>query len=103
VEVIPIPIVVSPHALARARMRFRAPAFTDANVRDDVKAALAAGRKAKHARGVHWKPGGSGRLVWSKCGRRVYLITRHRTSNPACRHVWMVVTALVPDHVTKAA
>lgn len=101
----PIPVVVSQHAIDQARMRYRRPDWDWQEIKIDVLEAVAAGRVAKHAKGVSGKPKGGGRLAWTACQRRVYVIKKARSKRPGDNHsaVWSVITSLIPDHVKEAA
>lgn len=101
----PVPVVVTQHAIAQARMRYRRPDWDWQEIKTDVVNAIAAGRVGKHAPGMSSKPKIGARLCWTACERRVYLIKRARSRRPQddFSAVWIVITSLLPDHVKEAA
>lgn len=93
------PIIVSDHALGRARYRFDWPTMAWQDVHRDVSEAIVAGRVAKTLRGTGAaraaQAGGNSRRCWTADGCRVYLIGRRRRPESG-KQIWVVITAVKP-------
>ena len=89
-------VIVSRHALERARDRYRDPAITKQSIAHDIREALTAGRYAKHHPGNHSDhlPHGA-TFAWTGAGHRVYIFARqrHRETGKPCVVVRTAVLA----------
>jgi hypothetical protein len=89
-------VIVSRHALERARDRYRDAALTKQSIAHDVREAIAQGRYSKHHpgnRSDHLLNGAT--FAWTAAGHRVYIVARrrHRETEKPCV---VVRTAVLP-------
>lgn len=87
-------IVVTPHAVERARERFGA-GWPWSRIVVEVSDAMAAGRLAKRVPGSLFRPTHGARCCWSADGERVFVVAKRRTLHPSRVRgslVWVVIT-----------